>query len=105
MAPPALSAEDRAEALAKGLAARQARAEVKSHLKRGLATLPQVLAEAAPDGPVAGMKVSALVGAMPGVGKVKAAQIMERLQIAEGRRVRGLGPNQRQALEQEFAAA
>jgi ribosomal protein S13 len=42
---------------------------------------------------------------MPGVGKVRAARIMERLGIAESRRVRGLGPVQRQALAEEFAAA
>ncbi len=43
------------------------------------------------------MKVVSLLEAMPGVGKVRARQIMDRLQIAEGRRVRGLGHNQRQA--------
>ena len=41
---------------------------------------------------------------LPGVGKVRAKQIMERLGIAESRRVRGLGANQRAALEQEFGA-
>ena len=41
---------------------------------------------------------------LPGVGKVRAKQIMERLGIAESRRVRGLGTNQRSALEQEFGA-
>jgi len=48
------------------------------------------------------MKVSALLESMPGVGKVRAKQIMERLGIAESRRVRGLGANQRTALEHEF---
>ena len=105
MALPILTAEDRAEALAKGLAARQARAELKTHLKRGLVSLPDALKEAAPDGPYAGMKVSALLESLPGVGKVRAKQVMERLGIADTRRVRGLGVNQRQALEAEFAEA
>ncbi|MCW2860256.1 MAG: hypothetical protein JWP48_1964, partial [Actinoallomurus sp.] len=48
------------------------------------------------------MKVSALLESLPGVGKVRAKQIMERLGIAESRRVRGLGANQRAALEREF---
>jgi ribosomal protein S13 len=48
------------------------------------------------------MKVSALLESMPGVGKVRAKQIMEKLGIAESRRVRGLGANQRTALEHEF---
>ena len=105
MAPPALTDEQRAEALEKGLAARQARAELKTHLKRGLVTLPDALKEAAPDGPYAGMKVVSLLEALPGVGKVRARQIMERLGIAENRRVRGLGSVQRAALEDEFAPA
>jgi ribosomal protein S13 len=48
------------------------------------------------------MKVSALLEAMPGVGKVRAAQIMERLEIAPSRRLRGLGDRQRKALLADF---
>jgi ribosomal protein S13 len=50
------------------------------------------------------MKVSALLESMPGVGKVRAKQIMERLGISETRRVRGLGTNQIAALERDFGA-
>jgi ribosomal protein S13 len=39
---------------------------------------------------------------MPGLGKVRARQMMERLSISESRRVRGLGANQIAALEREF---
>ena len=35
--------------------------------------------------------------------KARAAKIMERLEISPTRRVRGLGANQRKALEAEFA--
>jgi transposase len=104
MALPTLTPEQRTEALAKGVAARQARGEVKAHLKRGLVSLPDVLKEAAPDGPYAGMKVVDLLKSMPGVGEVRAKQIMARLEIAGDRRVRGLGSNQRAALEREFAS-
>lgn len=102
---PVLSDEDRAAALAKGVQVRRERAEVKASLKRGTVTLTDVLTGAAASDAIAGLKVSALVQSMPGVGKVRATQIMERLGIAESRRVRGLGSNQRQALENEFAAA
>jgi len=44
------------------------------------------------------MKVSALLESLPGVGKVRAKQIMGRLGIVESRRVRGLGTNQRDAI-------
>ena len=51
------------------------------------------------------MRVSALLESLPGVGKVRAKQIMERLSISENRRVGGLGANQIAALEREFGSA
>jgi ribosomal protein S13 len=48
------------------------------------------------------MRVSAVLESLPGVGKARAAKIMERLEISPTRRVRGLGANQRKALEAEF---
>ncbi len=102
MALPPLTPEQRAAALEKAAKARKDRAEVKNELKHGSTTLPQVLKEGQTDDVVGKMKVSALLESMPGVGKVRAKQIMERLGIAESRRVRGLGANQRTALENEF---
>ena len=102
MALPPLTPEQRAAALEKAAKARKDRAEVKNNLKRGAITLPAVLKQGQSDDTVGKMKVSALLEAMPGVGKVRARQIMERLGIAESRRVRGLGANQRTALENEF---
>ena len=94
-----------AAAAQKSAAARLARAEVKNRLKRGAVTLPDVLAQASSDDTIGKMKVAALLQSMPGVGKVRAAQIMTRLGISDDRRLRGLGTNQRAALEQEFTAA
>jgi hypothetical protein len=99
---PPLTPDQRAAALEKAAKARKERAEVKNNLKRGGTTLPAVLKQGQSDDTVGKMKVSALLEAMPGVGKVRARQIMERLGIAESRRVRGLGANQRAALENEF---
>lgn len=100
---PVMTDEQRADAALKSAAARVARAEVKAQLKHGEATIADVLEAAAADAIIGKMKVSALLQAMPGVGKVRAAQIMTRLGIAESRRVRGLGDKQRAALEAEFA--
>ena len=102
MALPPLTPEQRAAALEKAAKARKERAEVKNKLKTNDKTLPEVLKEGQADDIVGKMKVSALLESMPGVGKVRAKQIMERLGIAESRRVRGLGANQRTALENEF---
>lgn len=102
MALPPLTPDQRAAALEKAARARKERAEVKNRLKRGSTTLPQVLKDGKSDDVIGKMKVSALLESMPGVGKVRARQIMERLGIAESRRVGGLGANQRAALESEF---
>jgi hypothetical protein len=104
MSLPILTDEQRAAALEKGARMRTERAELKAGLKRGTVTLHDVLDDRGDD-VVGKMRVSALLEAMPGVGKVRAAQIMGRLEIAQSRRVRGLGSNQLAALELEFAAA
>ena len=98
MALPQLTEEQRAAALEKAAAARRTRAELKDRLKRGGTTLKEVLTQSDSDEVLGKMKVSALLEAMPGVGKVRAAQIMERLEIAPSRRLRGLGDRQRKAL-------
>lgn len=97
MAIPQLSAEARAEALEKAKAARIRRAEVREELKSGKLSVEQVLDMK--DDPVVGrMKVSTLIETMPGYGKAKVEKVMRELQIAESRRLRGLGERQRAAL-------
>ena len=100
---PQLTEEQRAAALEKAAAARRARAELKERLKRGGTTLKDVLAKADNDEVLGKMKVTALLEALPGVGKVRAQQIIERLEIAPSRRLRGLGDRQRKALLAEFS--
>jgi hypothetical protein len=100
---PPLTPDQRAAALEKAAQARKDRAEIKNNLKRGAVSLTDVLNQGQTDDTVGKMKVSALLESLPGVGKVRAQQIMERLGIAESRRIRGLGAKQRAALEAEFA--
>lgn len=102
MALPQLTPEQRAEALKKAAEARKARAELKEQLKRGGTDLKQVLAKADTDPIIGKMKVSALLEALPKVGKVKAQEIMTELEIAPTRRLRGLGDRQRRALLERF---
>ena len=105
MALPPLTPEQRAEALDKAAAARRARAGLKVQLKTGGATLAEVLKSGESDDVIGKMKVIAVLEAMPGVGKVRAQQIMERLEISPSRRVRGLGAKQREALQREFGGS
>src|SRR3954462_3181377 len=101
---PSLTPEQRAAALEKAAVARKQRAEVKERLKHSGASLESVLADADNDEIIGKMKVSAVLEALPGVGKVRANQIMERLEGSPTRRVRGLGAKQRAALVAEFGA-
>ncbi|WKK61613.1 MULTISPECIES: integration host factor, actinobacterial type [Corynebacterium] len=102
MALPELTPEQRQEALAKAAEARKQRAELKASLKRGDTNLKEVLEKAESDEIIGKTKVSALLEAMPKVGKVKAREIMEELEIAQTRRLRGLGDRQRRALLERF---
>ena len=102
MALPPLTPEQRQAALEKAAAARRERAEVKNRLKHSGASLSEVVQEGQKNQVIGKMRVSALLESLPGVGKVRAKQIMERLSISENRRVGGLGANQIAALEREF---
>ncbi|MFC0454708.1 integration host factor, actinobacterial type [Rhodococcus jostii] len=103
MALPQLTDEQRAAALEKAAAARKARAELKDKLKSGDVTLKQVLSKADVDDIIGKTKVSAILEALPKIGKVKAQEIMANLEIAPTRRLRGLGDRQRDALLAHFA--
>jgi hypothetical protein len=101
---PPLTPEQRAAALAKAAAARRTRAAVRERLKTSTSTLADVLADGSDDEAIGAMRVVAVLESMPGLGKVRAQRVMERLGISMSRRVRGLGAHQRAALEREFAA-
>lgn len=96
--PPALTPEQRQAALAKAAVVRRARAEMKERLKMGSISFSEVLDQAASDEVIAKTKVLAVLESLPGVGKVKARRTMEEIGIAESRRLRGLGDQQREKL-------
>jgi transposase len=99
---PILTPEQRQAALAKAAAARKLRAEVKNRLKHSGATLAEVISESRANEVIAKLRVIDLLQSMPGVGKVRAREIMSRIGIADSRRLRGLGANQISALLREF---
>lgn len=104
MALPTLTPEQRAQALEKAAEARRERAEVKKQLKDGRLSPEDALDKGQTDDIIGKMKVSALLESLPGIGKVRARQLMEELKIAETRRVRGLGANQILALKEKLQA-
>ena len=102
MALPPLTPEQRSAALEKAAASRRERAEVKNRLKHAGGSIIDVLREGETNEVIGKMRVIDLLQAMPGLGKVRARQLMERLGIAESRRVRGLGTKQVASLQREF---
>ena len=99
---PTLTPEQRVQALAKAAEARKRRAELKGQLKSEKVSLREVLGRQG-DEVVGKMKVSSVLESLPGVGKVRARRIMERLDISASRRIRGLGAKQKEALLAEFS--
>ena len=99
--PPPLTEEQRRKALEKAAIARRKRAELKEQLKNKSTTLHALL-QRTDDEIVGKMKVSTVLESLPGVGRVRARKLMERLDISESRRMRGLGEKQRKNLLEEF---
>jgi hypothetical protein len=106
--PPTLTPEQRQQALEKAAAARRQRAEVKDKLKIGSLSLQELFDQAdlrdTSGEMLAKLKVVSVLESLPGVGKVRARNIMKELEISESRRLRGLGANQRKALLERFSA-
>ncbi len=98
---PSLTESQRRDALAKAAEARRQRAEIKAKLKSGSLGLAEVLRDSQSD-TLGKMKVSALLEALPGVGRVRAQKVMEELGISPSRRIRGLGDKQKVALKERF---
>lgn len=99
---PPLSDEQRQQARHAATEARRRRAEIKQALRTGSRTLADVLAQAEHDDVIAHTKVVDVLRSLPRVGAVRAARVMERLDIAANRRLRGLGKHQTAALIAEF---
>lgn len=108
MAVPDLTDDARRAALEKAAAARKVRAALKQQLRDGEISLEEVVQrgrnpESDTDEILSKTKVSAILEAIPRIGKVTARKTMERLDISESRRLRGLGDRQAERLLQAFA--
>lgn len=93
---------DRAAAGVAAIAARRARAAVKEAVRSGQRTALDVL-EAGwrdPSSTEGHMRVRELLGTLRGLGPVRIASILDDLEIAEVKRIGGLGQKQRARLRQ-----
>jgi len=100
---PQLTTEQLEAARAAATEARRRRAELKTTVRLGQLTLSQAIDTAAEDDVLAHVKIVDLLKALPRVGEKRAAQVMERLDIAPNRRIRGLGRHQVAGLKAEFS--
>lgn len=104
MALPTMTPEQRSEALAKAAAVRKARSELIAQVKKGSVSLADVLKRADAEDLVKKTKVAAVIKALPGIGPVKAAKLMDEAEIPADRRIGGLGSRQRAALLEALKA-
>lgn len=103
--PPVLTAQERVAALEAAKIARKSRADVKEQVRSGQLKVLQVIELASTNSAIGKMRISELIEALPGFGKVRAASILERLEISSNRRIQGLGVLQLQKLRKEFSSS
>lgn len=102
MAIPQLSSAQLEAAREAATQARRARAELKDKVKSGQLSFAEALTMAVADDTLSRIRVVDLLRAMPRVGITRAAEIMESLNIAANRRIRGLGRHQVERLTELF---
>lgn len=98
MVVPVLTNEQRIAASAKAVIVRTKRAALRKQLKDSEISFCEVLAVAITDEIISGMKVVTILESLPGIGKIKAAALMDACDIALSRRMKGLGTTQAQKL-------
>lgn len=97
MGVPKISEEDRKKALEKAQKVRKERAALREEMKAGKLAMKDVIDRKGED-IVGGMRVKYVLESMPGIGKVRAKEIMDQIGIDENRKVKGLGTRQVAAL-------
>jgi hypothetical protein len=101
---PPLDDDVRRQNLVAAGVARRVRADWKSRLAQGEASLPELLAAARMDPVLGAMRVADALGALPGLGPKGVERAMVDCSIASTRRLRGLGVRQQAALLARFPA-
>lgn len=102
MSIPQLTTEQLQAARAAATQARRVRAELKAQVRSGALSLHEALDVASVDDVLAHVKVVDLLKSLPRVGEKRATAVMEKLDIASNRRIRGLGRHQVAGLKAEF---
>lgn len=99
MQAPSLTTEQRMEALERAKEVRAERARLRGQLARGYYTLADVFEKSdAGDNVASRTPIRSVLVALPGIGQLRADQILRECEISQNRRVRGVGSRQRERL-------
>lgn len=99
-----LSDEQLQAARARATEARRCRARIKQQLRDGTLSLAEVLDRHREEA-IAQLRVVEVLKCLPRVGDKTAHEVMRRIDIAQNRRLRGLGRQQIAKLKEEFGHA
>ncbi len=102
MPAPARTPEQRAAALDRALQVRRDRAALRAAIKDGSVRAIDVVKGVPRNDQWAALPVVWLLRALPGLGEVRVARIMESMGISQSRRLQGLSDRQRSALIEEL---
>lgn len=100
MQPPKISNRFRRRAGQKAVIARQERAKTKELISTGKIFFFDLFSDERKS--ISRMRLIDLLQSVPGVGKIRADQILERTKISPSRRIGGVGPRQIELLREEF---
>jgi len=95
-APPQLTDEERRAALAKAAQSRKVRASFKAEIKNGERNWLEAFTSDVEA--IRKMRVKELLQSLPGVGEVRALNLLERAGISHSRRIQGVGKSQYESL-------
>ncbi len=95
-APPKLTTQERRDALKAAVAARRSRAAFEEEIKVGKKSWKDAFS--AQDESIKKMRVRELIESLPGVGEVRAKNILEKAGISPTRRIGGVGRSQYEKL-------
>ncbi len=100
--PPTMSDEQRKAALEKAVDVRKKQAEIKMKLKIGSLNIKDVIDKGQTDDLYGKLKIKAVIESLPGYGKKTAELLLDQLGIGLTKRIKGLGPKQRDEILKEL---
>ena len=97
-----LNPHTRSKGLEKSIINRRIRAEIKRQLIAGEITVSEIIVRGQEEEAIGNMRVKEMLMCFKWVGPTSVKDLMRRLDISETRKIKGLGPNQMEALVEKY---